>query len=289
MSCSDYYDLDLPPGEGECADAPRTRVGLSSGPTLHSPQGRVLLVGDWMKDVWWVGHVAGVSAEVPIPKVQIDKVLECPGGAGHVAQQLKALGVKVVCANVHGDIPYKNRLVVDGHQIARWDQHDRCEEMGEWPSQYYDVVVVSDYGKGAITPAVRRAVKALGTWMFVDSKFPEEWASFNTVFFPNDVEYQRHKQFYKEEPFVVHKLGENGIELHRTYCTYSYKSPLVNVKGTCGAGDVVLAMFTRVWLECQDMCVAAEWANKAASLAVTKPYTVGVTMQEVLDYGYGVE
>lgn len=55
---------------------------------------RVLTVGDAMLDRYWHGDTRRVSAEAPIPVVDVAKVEDRPGGAANVALNVAGLGAK---------------------------------------------------------------------------------------------------------------------------------------------------------------------------------------------------
>src|SRR4030095_11380617 len=54
----------------------------------------VLVVGDVMLDRYWYGTAGRVSAEAPVPIVDVDVVDEKPGGAANVAVNIAALGAR---------------------------------------------------------------------------------------------------------------------------------------------------------------------------------------------------
>jgi len=68
---------------------------------LDSPQ--VLVVGDFMLDVYIYGDALRISPEAPVPVLRVCKTEYGCGGAGSVAADLAALGAVPVCLGIIGD------------------------------------------------------------------------------------------------------------------------------------------------------------------------------------------
>jgi len=68
---------------------------------LGSPE--VLVVGDFMLDVYIYGDAVKISPEAPVPVLKIAETEHRCGGAGSVAANLTALGAKAYCLGVIGD------------------------------------------------------------------------------------------------------------------------------------------------------------------------------------------
>ncbi|MEQ8951669.1 D-glycero-beta-D-manno-heptose-7-phosphate kinase, partial [Parvibaculum sp.] len=155
---------------------------------------RVALAGDVMLDRFVYGEVSRISPEAPIPVLRVGDEKAMPGGAGNVARNLAALGAKVDFLSVVGDdeagaelktalgaeavtssltvVPgrettVKMRFVAMGQQVLRVDRETHLP-LGNAPSEKFiagltaalddkDVLVLSDYGKGVLTPAVLAA------------------------------------------------------------------------------------------------------------------------------------
>ncbi len=149
----------------------------------------VLVVGDFMFDVYTGGNVERISPEAPVPILHVKQINYLPGGAGNVALNLKALGAQVFCIGRIGfDLegrklkkllekeqidhvelfqqkkfitPLKNRLIAEGQQLIRFDNEiktliDKETEKKALQSiekflNQVDAVAVSDYGKGFLS------------------------------------------------------------------------------------------------------------------------------------------
>jgi D-beta-D-heptose 7-phosphate kinase/D-beta-D-heptose 1-phosphate adenosyltransferase len=147
---------------------------------------RVLVVGDVMVDEWVWGSVSRISPEAPVPVVAVSDHSFTLGGAGNVANNLRAIGANVtfagtvgadaegerVCAlfdetlvdrsavvTVH-DRPTtrKTRIVAHNQQVVRadWESADAlgaadrarlCDLVARLAPQH-DAVILSDYAKG---------------------------------------------------------------------------------------------------------------------------------------------
>ncbi|MGI9322259.1 MAG: bifunctional heptose 7-phosphate kinase/heptose 1-phosphate adenyltransferase, partial [Pseudomonadales bacterium] len=55
---------------------------------------KVLVVGDAMLDRYWHGDARRVSAEAPIPVLDVGRIEDRPGGAANVALNVASLGAQ---------------------------------------------------------------------------------------------------------------------------------------------------------------------------------------------------
>ena len=175
-------------------------------------QARVLVVGDVMLDRFVFGTVERMSPEAPIPVLRLDGERAMAGGAANVARNLAALGVKstmiglvgrdsaglelqallgaepnmTVCllADPARPTTEKTRYVADRQQLLRTDRESAGPSsqksakalLGEFVRELaaVDIVVLSDYAKGVLTPpflqSVIAAAKAAGKIIVADPK-----------------------------------------------------------------------------------------------------------------------
>jgi D-beta-D-heptose 7-phosphate kinase/D-beta-D-heptose 1-phosphate adenosyltransferase len=157
---------------------------------------RVLVVGDLMLDRFIWGRVERISPEAPVPVVQVTAEDERPGGAGNVVANVAALGGRAAVCGVVGRDPagqrlvaalralgagtegvlttghalttQKTRIIAQQQQVVRLDQEEAAALDGAAARRLRDhvlrgraradVLVVSDYGKGAITADVLGAL-----------------------------------------------------------------------------------------------------------------------------------
>lgn len=63
---------------------------------------RIAVVGDLMLDEYLWGHIERISPEAPVPILNVKRHASTLGGAGNVAENLRALGVQVAAFGVVG-------------------------------------------------------------------------------------------------------------------------------------------------------------------------------------------
>ena len=173
---------------------------------------RVVAVGDLMVDRFVHGAVARISAEAPIPVMARQSERVMLGAVGNVARNVAALGGEAALVGVIGKdaagreakdliaaepriegylitdperpTTIKTRFVSAGQQLLRVDEETTAPIDGEVESQLVRTlldaargaraILVSDYGKGVVTPAViaaaRQAAAREGAMLIVDSK-----------------------------------------------------------------------------------------------------------------------
>ncbi len=153
---------------------------------------RVLCVGDVMLDRYMTGEVERISPEAPVPILRIASEDAMLGGAGNVIRNLAALGAEAVFVTVLGDddagrevsdlvartqrvdacvlvdadrrTAIKTRFIAGGQHILRTDREAVTPITGRIRASLLvaateaihrtDVLVLSDYGKGVVTPQV---------------------------------------------------------------------------------------------------------------------------------------
>jgi rfaE bifunctional protein kinase chain/domain len=177
---------------------------------------RVVVVGDVMVDHFQVGRVERISPEAPVPVVRFVREEYRLGGAANVAHNIAALGGRVRLVGLVGTddaagelrrsleragvdreglvaeagrpTTRKVRVVTErNQQVARVDYEadDDAAGAGETglvahltaAARETDAIVLSDYAKGVVTPAVIAAAVAAargaGVPLLVDPKVPQ--------------------------------------------------------------------------------------------------------------------
>jgi rfaE bifunctional protein kinase chain/domain len=150
---------------------------------------KILVVGDLMIDEWIWGTVTRISPEAPVPVVAVNAHSFTLGGAGNVANNLRALEAKVWLAGTVGDDAFgeqvrgllrtvkvdghgvfplsarpttrKTRVVAHNQQVVRADWESvaapsaadraRVAEFVRQRAPKCDAVIFSDYGKGLLS------------------------------------------------------------------------------------------------------------------------------------------
>jgi bifunctional ADP-heptose synthase (sugar kinase/adenylyltransferase) len=256
----------------------------------------ILALGDNFFDKYLLGKVRGMSAEAPIPILDLEKELIFPGGVGNVVQNLQSLEVDCQPIYPSENIPIKNRLMVGDLQVARWDENDYCSpilpsDVSLLGGEEVDAIIVSDYGKGAISPELIEFLVAWEKPLFVDTKKnPLPWfGATDLTLFPNLSEYQRFKEIYDWFLQVLLKQGKDGmswVEYGRV--VLSSPSLVERVVSVNGAGDTVLAAFvlaSSVYpFSTFTLPEKLQFCNAAAAVVCEKPFTSSVTMEEIVNY-----
>lgn len=150
---------------------------------------RIVVVGDFMLDVYLWGTVDRISPEAPVPVVNVQKTTRLPGGAANVIKNLSELGVEAIPAGVVGDdmngrilqdllakmcpdisglivdrsrpTSTKTRIMAHHQQVVRADEESEMEINGDVARKLHanllslvksaDAVIYEDYNKGVIT------------------------------------------------------------------------------------------------------------------------------------------
>ena len=300
---------------------------------------RVLVVGDVMLDRFVSGRVNRVSPEAPALVVEVSEERALAGGAANVAANIAALGGQAVLVGVIGQDAVGRELaeavaaagVTDAlvrlpgrptTQKTRYlggDRHllraDR-ERVGLDPAEERRVldaacarmaeceaVVLSDYAKGVVSPAVAQAViaaaTAVGAPVAVDPK-RADLAPFRgaRLLTPNRKEMQLATGEDCSDDAscdragaallaltgaaVLLTLSEQGVVLYRADAA-PWRDPARAkvVRDVSGAGDTVIATAALALAAGAAMADAAHLANTAASVVVGKSGTACATAQEL--------
>ena len=276
-------------------------IGALKGRILKS-QNNIYIFGDAMVDRWITCTSTRQSAEADIPIYSAINAKNFPGGCANVARALNNLGMppKLCYNNDYTELPRKTRLVVDGQQIMRYDEHDYCRAYNGLMPPDGQIIVVSDYGKGAIN--AEQIAKILDTKpaaVWVNTKFPtpdferldmagEGGAHPHVRWLCNRDEYIADQAFYERQACVYVTKGAEGIEYKEYGKTKAGASSKARkVVSVCGAGDVVLAALVMYNHIDKDLPMGElEFAMTAAALAVENPYTYCPTLDEVISFLY---
>ena len=178
---------------------------------------RILVVGDVMLDEWIWGTVSRISPEAPVPVVAVSSHSFTLGGAGNVANNLRALGANVELIAVTGNDAFaghlaglldragvrhdgsvavsdrpttrKTRVVAHNQQVVRadWESSERlaAEDRARLRDAVAsravgaDAVILSDYAKGLFSREIVEA--ALGAPVVLADPKPCNLALFTDV------------------------------------------------------------------------------------------------------------
>jgi rfaE bifunctional protein kinase chain/domain len=295
----------------------------------------LLVVGDVMLDRYWFGDSDRISPEAPVPVVQVSKVDERLGGAANVARNVAALGANTTILGVVGEDEAGNRIgellrqsgvnsqlevdpkvptTVKLRVIARQQQLIRLD-FEETPSQTAleqklarfekalgdaDVLILSDYGKGALSQVATMIeyARAQNKVILVDPK-GEDYEKYRgaTLITPNRSELRQVVGRWVDEDDLTRRaqelrrsLGiqallltrsEEGMSMFTDQGVSHVRAQAREVFDVSGAGDTVIATLA--------VALAAQWpldramalANRAGGIVVGKLGTATVTSEEL--------
>ncbi len=306
------------------------------------PSTRILVVGDLILDRYADGKASRVSPEAPVLVFDFDSERYLLGGACNVAANLRELGASASVLGVVGhdeagarlrallgdaDIDTqalvtdpsrpttrKTRYVAKTLQVLRVDEESRAPVSGDAERQMLAIleqrpfpwksVLLSDYGKGVLTPKVIQAAiaaaRSQGGVTVVDPK-GKDYSIYRGVdlLTPNREEAeaatgvqirgtpelhtaaQRLREITGIKTAVI-TLGKDGIFFetedgsHRIIPTEARQ-----VFDVTGAGDTVIAALAALVGTGMALRDAVPWANHAASLVVGKFGTASVGYDEL--------
>ena len=307
---------------------------------------QVVVLGDLMLDEYLFGEVNRISPEAPVPIVRVVKERAVLGGAANVAANLKAVGAEpLIVGTLQNDLAgerllrllaamgirsdgvvldsrrptiIKTRVIGQQQQMLRIDR----EEAGDLDEEAVDglraslqralreagALIVSDYAKGVVGPAVMSAVRDACLvkdipWI-VDPK-PSHRALYHgaTLMTPNTKELSELSGLPARSDVEVGRAGrqlatdlglagllvtrsEKGMALfapdaiHRD--PWFVPTEAQEVYDVSGAGDTVIAVFSAAVAAGGDWKDAAMLANAAAGVVVGKMGTATATPAEIL-------
>jgi D-beta-D-heptose 7-phosphate kinase/D-beta-D-heptose 1-phosphate adenosyltransferase len=297
----------------------------------------ILVVGDVMVDKYTKGDITRMSPEAPVPVVLVNGEHAVPGGAANVVNNLIALGAGVTVTGAVGDdnagtqlmhllqvagkgnlreclardagrvTTTKNRLVANGKQMARVDRemtHPIDEDIADHMFRMvgklnqFNAIIVSDYGKGTITPyvfdTIMEQAQLFDVFVAVDPN-GDDYSKYigANIITPNlkeaklasgkesSIEAASVIMEKAELPQLLITLGKDGMDLYEHSDYYHIETDAKEVFDVSGAGDTVIAAFTLAIAGGLTMREAAHFANAAAGIVVGKAGTATVSLEEL--------
>lgn len=314
-------------------------------PLLQAVRGaRVACVGDLMVDRYVYGEVGRISPEAPIPVLRKTSDQTMLGGVGNVARNVVGLGGQADLVGVIGDDPaagealtlvaaasglenhlvvcqqrpttLKTRFVAAGQQLLRLDQEDARPVDAQTEAQLIraiqhatrdaGVILLSDYAKGAVTPAViqacLRVARDTGALLIVDAKARslDKYGAADLIK-PNALELSVLTGLPTETDdevetavaavldscaarTIVVTRGAKGMTLaERGRAARHVRGVPRRVFDVSGAGDTGLAALGLALAAKASLDDAVAFAVLASGVAVTKVGTAVVTPTELID------
>jgi D-beta-D-heptose 7-phosphate kinase / D-beta-D-heptose 1-phosphate adenosyltransferase len=310
---------------------------------LKNKSPKILVIGDLMIDQYLWGSCERISPEAPVQVIDINSKTTVLGGAGNVANNLIKLGAKVdvisvigscdisielkgLLSNIGVDTKYlffqkkrisskKTRIIASQQQVVRYDRESSDDIDLEIQDiiiktfnkivQNYEVILLSDYGKGVLTSQLTISL------INIANKNQKK-----VLVDPKGVNYLKYKDAYLLTPNIkeasiatkiniendtgLHKaikelklmcnlevslitLSENGIAIFDS----EFRSHPTNVKevfDVTGAGDTVLASLGFVIACGFNIDEAVKFANLAGGVVVGKIGSATATQSEIMAY-----
>lgn len=305
------------------------------------PRARILVIGDLMLDQFIWGRVDRISPEAPVPVVHVVDESVHLGGAANVAHNVRSLGGKAeMCGIVGRDQAgkrliaeldavgvgrdavlstsaiatiRKTRIVAHNQQVVRVDHEQqslspaaarRLVSLVRRCAKRVDAVVISDYGKGAITPELLSELATLrekhGLRVIVDPK-KLNYGHYRgiTLATPNVAEAadasgveirddrslrqagERLLERWNADAILITR-GERGMTLSQPQAHLRhFPASARQVYDVTGAGDTVVATCALALAAGASFEDAAVLANAAAGIVVTKLGTATAAVAEV--------
>ena len=296
-----------------------------------------------MIDHYLWGKCERISPEAPVQVVAIEKETAVLGGAGNVINNLSALGATVSVLSVIGhdanaeelkqmleeievnveslvvqegrDTSKKSRIIASQQQVVRYDKESTDDISEASQAQIvklfkkniasYDMVLLSDYGKGILTHDLTRTLIAIANQhdkrVLVDPK-GEDYRKYSGAYLltPNKKEaIEASKIDIKDEKTLLEAiqklknecslsvglitLSEDGIAIYddalRIHPTVARE-----VYDVTGAGDTVIASLCFSLACGYGIDKAVKFANLAAGVVVGKIGSATATLNEIIEY-----
>jgi rfaE bifunctional protein kinase chain/domain len=303
---------------------------------------KILVVGDIMMDRFIWGKVSRISPEAPVPVVLVDRETFLFGGAANVVNNIHSLGGNVSLCGVLGDdemgqrlleeltgigvgvqglfvepgrqTTTKTRIIAHHQQVVRIDRETtdhlkastlrHLSEFLKKHIRHFDVIVLSDYGKGLLTKALIhtsiREAKERKKFVLVDPK-PKNvfFCKGATVITPNTAEASTASRIpitdlpslKKAGKLLLSKLqcdvlvitrGEEGMAIFESgRDPFLVSTVAQEVYDVTGAGDTVIGTMALALATGAGFRNAARLANYAAGVVVGKMGTATVSPAEL--------
>lgn len=249
---------------------------------------KVLLVGESCIDEYEVGEVTRISPEAPVPILLNTSINIKKGMAENVKSNLLALGCETTFFTNKRDKIIKRRFIdkKSNQQLLRQDVEQRIKplmisDFNHVAEDSVDVVVISDYCKGLITPKLAAQLCTKYKYkVYVDSK-KEDLSCFPySVIKINELENEYSRNLPDTSTKVV-TLGSEGAICEGE----RYTSKKVKVHDVTGAGDVFLAALATI-ASTKGLQSALQIAVRLASKSVEHFGTYTITNEDLKEAGY---
>lgn len=304
---------------------------------------RILVIGDLMIDHYLWGSCERISPEAPVQIVNVNNESIVLGGAGNVINNLNVMGAYVDVIGVIGkcnaskelknllnkidvNTKYlitqedrttskKSRIIASNQQVIRYDLGS-TEEINEKTEnsvlnlftkiiKSYDVVLLSDYGKGLFTFRLTQSLISVANKhkkkLLIDPK-GHDFAKYKGAYLltPNKKEASQainyeinnnetleraiqdlKKQCSLEVSLIT--LSEHGVAIFDKSLRI-HPTAAIEVFDVTGAGDTILASLGFALSSDMSIDESVKFANLAAGVVVGKIGSATASIQEIIAY-----
>jgi len=286
----------------------------------------ITVVGDLILDRYLIGDATKLNPEQPGVVIRVDKEEDRLGGAAAVAMLAAGFGARVTLAGVVGrDEPGRRlqQLIVDNgidphlwidDRPTTWKQRivargqlrpDRCDRevttpMSDHAARFLstvplgDMLLVSDYGKGACTRTLLETVgnraRSASVPILVDPSRRRNWSDYGQVTlikanrsealemlasgYPRPLALTRQLADEHRCNVVVTYGGHGLVASDRDCGSWYLPAEATEVRDVCGAGDTVLAALGLAMLANNTLRESCKLASVSASQQVKE---LGIT------------
>jgi D-beta-D-heptose 7-phosphate kinase/D-beta-D-heptose 1-phosphate adenosyltransferase len=240
----------------------------------------IAVAGDLIEDIFIYGSCNRLNPEGPVPLVSNIKTIKSIGGAGNVVENLKSLGIYPDFYHSSSRPSTKTRINANGQIICRLDDDVFSPEIDtSFALQDYDLIVLSDYNKGALRDC-REIIARSNCKVLVDPK--KKFHNYTGAYCikPNQLEFEKYygavseqnlKKFAKENrhELVIVTLGQNGLIYYHENEVYQIPSITQSVADVTGAGDCFMAGLIYGLCKGYDVHKSIQIGNIGAGISVT--------------------
>lgn len=304
---------------------------------------KILVIGDLIIDQYLWGNCERISAEAPIQIIDVKEQSTVLGGAGNVVNNLVSLGANTDVISVIGKnesssellnlfkeikvdskylviqedrlISKKSRIISAHQQVVRFDlettsdisrnSEDSIIKIYQDIIKNYDVILLSDYGKGVLTSTVIKSIlkiaKKSKKKVLIDPK-GKDYSKYKGAFLitPNKKEASEAtnipivdknsltKAILKlkndlDLRIAIITLSEDGVAIFDNSLRV-HPTQTKEVFDVTGAGDTILASLGFALASDIKIDDAVEFSNLAAGVVVGKIGSATATLKEISEY-----
>ena len=302
----------------------------------------ILVIGDIMLDKYLTGITNRISPEAPVPIIEVMHEEFMLGGAGNVVKNLVSFGAKCSIISIIGNdaagnlvidlvreqgldinmlikqnsriTTQKNRIIVSGQQVIRFDNESRetiSKESEKKIVDYlkinitnYNAILISDYQKGMISESLCKNIIELSNkkniMVIVDPK-GNDYSKYKnaTLIKPNLNEAQivlnrilkNNNEIEKglidlrkllNSKYIIITLAEKGVALLDSTCEI-IPTKECQVYDVSGADDTVLSSIAICLSKKLTLYESCLFSNLAASVVVRKSGSATTTLEEIIN------